>query len=252
LKKEKKEKKKFTYHHFKRQKFWDETRNLFGVAFNLEPSLPIEKKEREAVWTLRARKWGNALVRLYNPSAVTPYIHLFVYHFGTYLGLYDSVEMFANYAIESKHKTIKQRLYGGTRKPFEGVQSKSAAGRALSIRILRKDLLDFRLQEKAPFQVRVFEPRLELLSSHLCSYRNRKQLVVIPTRTDRQRKEERDGQQQLLDLRKMTRVGKNGWKWQIYLPLHNPIPSNITIVTTDYSFAATLLVFSSSVLNLQY
>jgi len=118
----------------------------------------------EQTWRLRARNWGSDLIGNYNAAAITPYIHLFIYHIGAYLEEYGSVEKFANYAIESKHKTIKGRLYGGTRGRADGVQSKSVEGRALSIRILRKDLLDFRLNQKAPLKVKPVLPTLLRLS----------------------------------------------------------------------------------------
>lgn len=51
-----------------------------------------------------------AFVHAYSAEEVTTYIHIFVYHYGDYLQEYNSIEKFSNYALESKHSTLKRIL----------------------------------------------------------------------------------------------------------------------------------------------
>lgn len=62
---------------------------------------------KEEDWLKKACEFGNNFKHLYSAEDVTPYLHLFVYHFGYYLENLGNIEIFANYAIEGHHKSNK-------------------------------------------------------------------------------------------------------------------------------------------------
>ncbi len=54
-------------------------------------------------WRQEVSKFAQIFASTYSREDVTPYIHILVYHVGFYLERYRSLEMFANYPIETVH-----------------------------------------------------------------------------------------------------------------------------------------------------
>ena len=71
---------------------------------------------REEKWKIDAKEYANLFIQCYGAAAVTPYIHVFVYHLGFYLETYDGVEKFANYPIEGCHLENKRNFQHSTNK----------------------------------------------------------------------------------------------------------------------------------------
>jgi hypothetical protein len=65
-------------------------------------------------WRAQAIEFGKAFVKAYSKEDVTTYLHIFVYHYGFFLERYNGLEKFANYALEGKHRVLKQILARGT------------------------------------------------------------------------------------------------------------------------------------------
>lgn len=59
-------------------------------------------------WQRLAVEFAKAFVARYQGAAVTPYMHVFVYHVGHFMKKLGSIESFANYDIESWHKINKR------------------------------------------------------------------------------------------------------------------------------------------------
>jgi hypothetical protein len=53
---------------------------------------------------------AQAFVATYSAEDVTTYMHILVYHYGEFLKKYSSIEKFTNYALKSKHSTMKRIL----------------------------------------------------------------------------------------------------------------------------------------------
>ncbi len=69
-----------------------------------------DKPDPEIVknWTDTARQFADAITdRFPEENAITPYIHVFVYHVGYFLQKLGNIECFANYDIESWHRKNK-------------------------------------------------------------------------------------------------------------------------------------------------
>ena len=73
-----------------------------------------EKKISEQEWLRMARQFGSHFVARYCKEDVTPYLHVLVYHVGFYLEKYGNLEIFANYAIEGRHRYNKLAIPSGT------------------------------------------------------------------------------------------------------------------------------------------
>jgi len=125
---------------------WRELKELMAIATSTE-STKITTEE----WTRRARSWASTLVTIYDKMEVTPYLHVFVYHLGFFLVECDSVERFANYSIENKHQSAKDRRKGGL-KYSDSMAAKTA-------QILLKDVRDF-----------VYEAQIEAVVSYFSSF----------------------------------------------------------------------------------
>ena len=59
-------------------------------------------------WQKLAVEFAKSFVARYQGAAVTPYMHVFVYHVGHFMKKLGSIESFANYDIESWHKINKR------------------------------------------------------------------------------------------------------------------------------------------------
>jgi hypothetical protein len=66
------------------------------------------------MWLEKSQKFGKLFAKVYSKEDVTPYLHVFVYHVGYYVEHYGSMEMYANYAIESHHKSNKDAIKHNT------------------------------------------------------------------------------------------------------------------------------------------
>jgi hypothetical protein len=59
-------------------------------------------------WQRLAVEFAKSFIARYQGTAVTPYMHVFVYHVGHFMKKLGSIESFANYDIESWHKINKR------------------------------------------------------------------------------------------------------------------------------------------------
>jgi len=67
-------------------------------------------------WHTCALKLGKAFLEAYSAEHMTPYLHIFIYHFGYFLKTYNRIKKFANYVLEGKYSEIKHVLAWGTSK----------------------------------------------------------------------------------------------------------------------------------------
>ncbi len=80
------------------------------ASLTVQANVSITEEE----WLSRARTFGKAFVAAYTGEDVTTYIHIFIYHLGFFMEKYQSIEKFANYALEGKHRVTKQILTHST------------------------------------------------------------------------------------------------------------------------------------------
>jgi H+/gluconate symporter-like permease len=73
------------------------------VCLTAQATVNISEEE----WLTHAQEFGQAFIDVYQAEDVTTYIHIFMFHFGFFLDKYNSLEKFANYALEGKHSVIK-------------------------------------------------------------------------------------------------------------------------------------------------
>lgn len=100
----------------KTRNIWNDFRVLLALSCS---DIPV----KETWWRVRAKRLGRSFVSLYGKESVTPYLHVFIYHFGFYLDRYGNLEKFGNYAIEGMHHYNKQMVrtgIGGIKKNKNG------------------------------------------------------------------------------------------------------------------------------------
>lgn len=70
-----------------------------------------------ANWLDLGRQFGDTITdRFTEETAITPYVHVFIYHIGYFMKQLGSVECFANYDIEPRHcqnKLLKNQRTSG-------------------------------------------------------------------------------------------------------------------------------------------
>jgi len=87
----------------------------------------------EEAWLERALRFGKAFVGCFRKEDVTPFIHIFVYHYGFFMA-YNGIEkfvFFSNFANEGHHRQNRLVLafgssgfrYGETNAAFEQIRA---------------------------------------------------------------------------------------------------------------------------------
>jgi hypothetical protein len=85
----------------KTEKIWELYYKLLTLA--MQSNVQINEEE----WIAEAIPFGQVFVDRYCAEEITTYIHIFIYHIGFFLAKFNSVEKFANYAIEGMHSVNK-------------------------------------------------------------------------------------------------------------------------------------------------
>lgn len=88
---------------------------LWRQYFYLMAKALQEKSDvTEEWWLTHTKMFATNFKTVFYELAVTPYMHVFVYHLGFYLEKYGSVEIFANYATEGRHRYNKRVIVSAT------------------------------------------------------------------------------------------------------------------------------------------
>lgn len=82
----------------KTRKIWRGYLRLALIAAGEKPNIS------EVMWREKARSWGKKFLTIYPGEDITPYMHVFIYHYGYFIEKYGSIERFANFSIESLHQ----------------------------------------------------------------------------------------------------------------------------------------------------
>lgn len=107
---------KYTYGDAASQRHAQLVRPVWKHLIELLALASSEDQITNGFWLCEARTFGNEFLNVYDANAVTPYLHVLIYHVGYYRERYGSLERLSNLGIEGQHarnkKTVRRRTNG--------------------------------------------------------------------------------------------------------------------------------------------